>query len=492
MWFGCVKNQPFLTDFPLTIFATAARRLQAAIHKASAIISRSSLSGYAVLFSEILTPDFLLSIDQTKRQRSFGHLPVFWAWLAQILEANASCQKAVGHIQSWAATCGLPIPSSDTSSYCKARGRMKLDFLKDIHARICRQLSARVAGPDQWNGLNLKAIDGSSVQLMDTEENQNTYPQPSSQKAGCGFPQMGIVGLLNLGHGGWEHIETHPQTVGETTAAVALTKHLGESDLLLGDRAFGSYELICRCLARKAHVLMRLHDARARALDWRKGKKISRYERLVTWKRPQQPSGSTMTKAEWKALPKSIEVRLIKLSFENRAGEKADLILVTTLTDPQKYDGIELADLYARRWDIELKLRDLKTTLGMEFFSVKSPVMAHKTLWMSIIAFNLIRWLMLRAADEAGKPVWHISFKGVLDLVCASHESFRVHAEKPRKRKEAMIRFIETCATKLIDLRPNRSEPRAVKRRPKNHPLLTAPRHQYIEIFHRSKYRKSA
>ena len=128
-----MKKQPFLTDFPLTIFATAKRRLQAAIRNVSAIVTRSSLSGYSVLFSEVLPPHFLAEIDPTARQRSFGHLPVFWAWLAQILDANASCQKAVGHIQSWAATCGLPVPSSDTSSYCKARGRMSLEFLKHIH-----------------------------------------------------------------------------------------------------------------------------------------------------------------------------------------------------------------------------------------------------------------------------------------------------------------------------------------------------------------------
>ncbi len=487
-----MKKQPYLTDFPLTVFATARRRLQATIRKASAIITRSSLSGYAVLFEDILPSDFLTSIDPTTRQRSFGHLPVFWAWLAQILEANASCQKAVGHIQSWAATCGLAIPSSDTSSYCKARGRMDLNFLQDIHQRICRHLGSRVAGRDKWKGLHLKAIDGSSVQLMDTAKNQEIYPQSTSQKKGCGFPQMGIVGLLNLGHGGWEHIETCPQSQHETVAATTLVKHLGKNDLLLGDRAFGSYQLISHCLAQGAHVLMRLHQARDRALDWRKGKKISPHERLVTWKRPYQPLGSGLSSEEWNALPATLELRLIKVSYQNRSGNKGELVLVTTLLDHQDYDGIELADLYARRWDIELKLRDLKTTLGMEFFAVKSPDMAHKTLWMSLIAFNLIRALMQRAASEAQLPVWHISFKGVVDLVCASHESFREHAGKPIKRRQAMKQLIELCASKLIDIRPFRSEPRAVKRRPKNHPLLNAPRHAYIEVCHRSRYRLNA
>ena len=487
-----MKNQPFLTDFPLTVFATAKRRWQATIRQASAIVTRSSLSGYAVLFEHVLPGDFLARIDPTSRQRSLGHRPVFWAWLAQILESNASCHRAVSHLQSWARTCGLPAPSSDTSTYCQARIRLKGSFLVDIHHRIISHLRSRTAERDQCQGFNLKALDGSSMQLMDTEVNQKKYPQPSVQKAGCGFPVMGVVGLLDLGHGGWEHFETFPNSHSEITAAPCLLKHLGENDLLLGDRGFCSYELIALCDARHVAVLMRLHQARDRKLDWRRGKKLSRYERLVTWKRPQQPSGSTLSKAEWKALPATLTVRLIRLNFENRAGEKATLTLVTTLLDSEKYDGIEMADLYARRWDIELKLRDLKTTLNMEKIAVKTPEMARKSLRMSVIAFNLIRTLMQSAAAEAEKPVWHISFKGVLDLVCASHESFRAHAGKPRKLREALDYLITVCATKQIDVRPYRSAARAVKRRPKPFPYLTAPRHQYQEIPHRSRYRKTA
>lgn len=487
-----MTKQPFLTDFPLTIFATAKRRLQAAIRHSSAIITRRSLSGYAVMFEDILPGEFLASIDPTARQRSFGHLPVFWAWLAQILEANASCQKAVGLIQSWCVSCKLPVPSSDTSSYCKARGRISLGFLQSIHQRIGDRLGSGVTHENQWQGFTLKAMDGSSVHLMDTEENQLLYPQPSVQKKGCGFPTMGIVGLLNLGHGGWEHIETCPHTQHDSKAAARLVSHLGPGDLLLADRAFCSYELIARSLAQGAHCLMRLHQSRARTLKWNMGKRLSRHERLVTWQRPQRPPGTTLGSEEWNALPSTLQVRLIKVGYEDRAGQKSELIVVTTLLDPKVHDGFELADLYARRWDIELKLRDLKTTLGMESFAVKTPEMAHKTLWMSVIAFNLIRHLMRRAAAQGGQPVWHLSFKGVLDLAVASHESFRAHVARPRNLAAAMAHLLAICATKQIDIRPFRSEPRAIKKRPKNYQLLTEPRATFREIPHRNAYKKSA
>ena len=155
---------------------------------------------------------------------------------------------------------------------------------------------------------------------------------------------------------------------------------------------------------------MRLHQARHRKLDWRRGKKISPVERLVTWAKPsRQPLTSELTAAQWAALPEEVFLRYIKLGYEDRAGKKSVLVVVIDLPDPEKYQATELADLYARRWGIEVKLRDVKTTLGMEFFAVKTPKMAHKTLWMKIIAYNLMRILMQQSAHEAGEPVHHVS-----------------------------------------------------------------------------------
>ncbi|MGJ8642464.1 MAG: IS4 family transposase [Luteolibacter sp.] len=488
-----MTKQAYLTDFPLHILGTSKRRFQAAIRARRAALIRSSLSGYGVLFGDILPSSFLSSIDPTKRQRCYGHIPVFWAWLAQILESNSSCQRAVCLIQNWSRSSGRAVPSSDTSSYCQGRLRVEISFLQSIHERIAAKLSEHIREKDLWNGLTLKAVDGSSVHLMDTEANQQAYPQSSSQKKGCGSPYFGMVGLLNLSHGGWEQIKTCPMSTHEINPAVELTQTLEANDLLMGDRAFGSYELIARCMQRGAHVLMRLHQAREGALDWNHGKKISRHERIVVWRRPYRPAGSHARRDQWKELPETLELRLIKLSYQGRGGRKATLILVTTLLDYRKFNGIELADLYARRWDIELKLRDLKTTMNMEFLAVKSPDMAHKTLLMGMIANNLIRYMMQSAARMAGEPVWQMSFKGTLDLIVSSHESFRPYAGSPTKKKTEFNALLKICTTKRINVRPFRSEPRAVKRRPKNHPLLSAPRHEYEEVFHRSRYfRQSA
>lgn len=488
-----MTHQPVLTDFPHTVFATAKRRAQAAIQKLRTQLTGSSLSGYAILFEDTLPRQWLAEIDPTSRQRIYGHLPVFWAWVAQIFQGNASCTKAASLIQSWCRTLGLPVPKSGSGAYCLARKRLQTPFLTQIDARIQESLKRNIAEQDLWRGHVLKAIDGTSVTLDDTEENQEDYPQINSQKPGCGHPKMGLVGLVNLSHGGLTAIQPCHARQHDARVAPQLLGHLEKGDLLMGDRAFCSYEFIVRIIGeRKGHILMRLHQARHRKLDWRKGKKVSPIERLVTWQRPAtRPAGSELSQEEWEQLPATLTLRYIKMGYLNRAGEKAALVVVTDLLNPETHPAEELADLYMERWQIELKFRDLKTTLGMEHLAVKTPEMASKSVIMMQIAYNLIRIVMQRAAREAGRKVNHLSVKGVLTCLTSGHESFRAVAGKPRKRRQLYRQLITDSAGHVLDIRPSRQEPRAIKRRPKNYQLLTKHRHLFKEIPHREyHYRK--
>lgn len=487
-----VKQQPVLTHFPSHVLATSRRRHQAAIRLQRRTLATQSHSGYGVMFEDVLPSSVLCELDPTRRQRHFGHLPGFWAWLAQILEGNASCSKALGFIQSWCAARGLPVPASDTGAYCRARARLDEEFLNSIASRIDAALQARTHSSDLWNGFTVKAIDGSSGKLMDTPANQEAYPQPSVQRPGCGFPVMAVSGLLNLSHGGWEAFVTAPGNAHDLAAGTKLIEHLGEGDLLLADRAYCAYRFISAIRAKGAHAVIRLHQQREAVLDWRKGRKIGPHERLVIWRRPMFSSVSgTLPREEWEALPEEMAVRLIRFNYEDRSGCKRPLTVVTTLTDA-RCDGVELHALYVRRWEIELRLRDIKTTLGFEMIAARTPEMAHKTVLMLRIAYNLLRLLMQRAAAQAGQTVGSVSFKGVLDLVTTMHESFRHRAGMPRRRKAHLGLLIEMAACRLIDVRPGRKEPRAVKRRPKPFALLTAPRREFVEIPHRSTYRKPA
>ena len=488
-----MTKQPVLTDFPLAVFATAKRRHQATIREARQSSIRDSLSGYSQVFGDVLPPEFLSSIDSTKRQRHFGQRPVFWAWLAQILEGNTSCSHAVSLVQSWARSAQLTVPASDTSAYCQARQRIDTSFLKAIHQRTLTHLQTGVNAKDRWRGLQLKAIDGTNCQLPDTTANQERFPQPSGQKLGCGFPVLAGVGLVDLSHGGIIDFSSSPWSMHDSTTAPQLLHHLEPDDLLLADRAFCSYELIANIVEKQgAHCLMRLHQARHRRLDWRKGKRLSPVERLITWHKPQQPLGSTLTREEWECLPKRLTLRHIKLGYENRAGDKSELVLVTDLLDPIAYPVEELADLYLARWQIELTFRDLKTTMRLERLEVKSPELAEKTVLMIQIAYNLLRLLMQKAAAEEGLKVHRLSVRSCLDCLIHRQHLFRGLSHRSRKRRETFDHLIEDLATRRINYRPYRQEPRATKRRPKTYQLLTKPRGEFKEIPHRESYRKSA
>lgn len=373
-----------------------------------------------------------------------------------------------------------------------ARKRLSMSFLKGINEHLSTLMSRRIRSEDRWHGHVLKAIDGTSVKLMDTLENQQQYPQPSTQKTGCGFPVMGMVGIINLSHGGWGAFATASNDTSELTVSAQLMDEFESGDLVLADRAFCSYELMAQLHERGVHSLMRLHHARHRVLDWREGNKLSKNERLVTWSKPsRQSKSSKLSEAQWEALPETLSVRLIKHRCQGRDKNQREIIIATTLSD-LKYTGQELAALYEQRWDIEVKIRDIKTTLGMEDFAVRTPDMAGKTVTMMMIAYNLIKAVSQQAAIKSGRSIAMMGFKGVLDIVVSYRGNYLGHQCHAFKRMSLHQTLIEIISSKILDKRHGRKEPRAIKKRPKPFPLLTAPRAKYVEIQHRSRYRKAA
>jgi hypothetical protein len=466
------------------------RRLQDVLAAKRRALTDSSIATYAMQFSHILPADFLHGLSVSKRIRQYCNVVVFWAWLAQILEANASLSKAVSLIQAWCDDAGLPAPNKDTGAYSRGRGRLPIGFLTAANNRINAHLNARIQLADTYHGRVIKSIDGSSMMLDDTDDNQSEYPQPSTQKKGCGFPLMGIMGVLNHSHGGWEDFAEGEQSAHDAPIYLKLLHCFNPGDILCGDRAFCTYELMSNLRQQRgADTLMRLHQARHSALDWRKGKRMGKHQRLVIWKKPRQPIGSALTQEQWAALPAQMEIRLIRFYFEDRDGKKRRMVLATTLLDEEKYDWQELAAIYAQRWDIELRLRDVKTTLGLEHLRVKSPENARKTLRMALIAYNLIKSSCQEAAHWAGKDLRLMSFKGALDTIVANTARYLRRQKHGKKILEIWASTIEMIAEKVINFRPFRKEPRAQKKRPKSFSYLTKPRAEYREIPHRGKSR---
>jgi hypothetical protein len=297
-----------------------------------------------------------------------------------------------------------------------------------------------------WRGLSVKVIDGTGVSLPDTQKNQRTYPQPGGQKPGCGFPLMKIVGVFSLATGvllDYAKGHKHQHELGLLHRLIDTFK---PGDLALADRGFSTYTLMALLLLRKVHSLFRLHHARPK--DFRKGKRLGKNDRLLLWRKPddwQKPR--YMAQALWQLLPKELSVRMVRFTLGIPGYRTQSVTLITTLLDPNLFPAAELAQLYARRWRIELWFRDIKTSMGMEGLRCLSPKMVHKELEMFFIAYNLIRCLMANAAKIHGVPIDRLSFKGTVDSV----RQFSVaiaQARSQTKRKEAHRPFAGTHRTR--------------------------------------------
>jgi hypothetical protein len=360
--------------------------------------------------------------------------------------------------------------------------------MQTLRANRQRQ-ATRVPPPKSWHGRRIKVVDGSSVQLPDTPENQKAYPQPSRQKPGCGQPVMRLVALFDLASG----VLLACATGTLKSAERELWRSLWETDLVagdivLGDRGFCSLCEFWMLFAREVDSLVRLNQRRSAGT--RRKKKLGKNDELVWWiKSHNRPKWLALDL--WREVPKEFLVRHITFQLVQPGFRTQEVTLATTLLDHRKWPAAVLADMYRQRWRAELHLRDLKTTMGMELLRCKSPAMARKELTMHLIGYNLVRALMSEAAAKNEQvDLARISFKGAL---CALRQFASPLAQCTKRRRKLLWELLLfSIAEMLVPERPGRQEPRAIKRRPKNYPLLTSPRDQYIEIPHRTKYSAKA
>jgi hypothetical protein len=263
-----------------------------------------------------------------------------------------------------------------------------------------------------------------------------------------------------------------------------LWDELKSGDILLGDRGFSDYVTLALSVLRDVDVVARLHHARP--ADLRKGHYLGPQDRLVSWNKPKLKA-SYLKQREWKQLPETLTVRIIRFGVATRGFRPRQITLVTTLLDPELYPKEELANLYLKRWRLELCLRDLKTTMGMEQLRCLSPAMVEKELLVYLIAHNFIRWIMAEAASEHHVPLERISFKGTVD---AARQFCHALAQARNRQQRRALRdeLLHVLAVDRVPERPGRREPHAVKRRPKPCALLNRPRANYVDIPHRNTY----
>jgi len=432
-------------------------------------------------------PTHLLAQDDealNSRDRLFTVRRTFWCFVWQILKPKTSCREVVRQLQALWHLQSRKSLDENTSAYCQARGRLPIERLRAILPATARVADQRSRSSSLCQGRPVKVVDGSTASLADTPANQKAYPQVGNQKPGCGFPLLKFVVLFSLASGAILALAKGNRFQGELRLLRALWEELKSGDILLGDRGFSDYVTLALSVLRDVDVVARLHHAQA--ADLRTGHYLGPQDRLVSWTKPKLKPPYLKAR-EWKAVPQTLTVRIVRFQVAVAGFRPRQITLVTTLLDPELYPKEELAALYLRRWRLELCLRDLKTTLGMEQLRCQSPQMVEKELLVYLIAHNFIGGLMQEAATEHQVEFERISFKGTVDAL-RQFSSALAQARNRQQRRALRAGLLQALARDLVPERPGRREPRAVKRRPKPYALLNRPRTKYVDIPHRNKY----
>ncbi|MCK5849941.1 MAG: IS4 family transposase [Kiritimatiellae bacterium] len=460
-------------------------------------LADASLSELSTAFAPFIPQDYIQEQGRGAkgRLRCYTPLVTFWAFLSQSFNPMASCREAVRKIQAATAiqdrkTKGI---SSDTSGYCQARHRLPCSVLQTTHQHLKEELKKIVPSSEFWHGRPVKIVDGTSASMPDTPENQAVYPQPSEQKPGCGFPSMKLVGIFSLESGSWDVYAKGDLHDSERTLFRSLFEHFDDNDICVGDRGFCSYCDIYLLKERGVDTVFRL-GAR-RTSDFRKGKHLGKHDHLIKWQKP-YTRPKWISEDIWEGIPETMTLREVKVQIAAKGFRVETFVVVTTLLDPIEYPSDDLAEIYLRRWSIELYFRDIKISMAMDIFRCKTPEMVHKELLMHILAYNLIRLLMINASNTHAAPLTRLSFKGTLDTLRQWLPTLASVISRSREYKRIFNAMLKCIADDLVPLRPNRSEPRAKKRRPKKYHLLNKPRHEMGHLPHSNrpcqKYKKGA
>jgi hypothetical protein len=398
-----------------------------------------------------------------ERDRLYDPVTTWLIFLGQTLSPDHSCRNAIA--QARAAGRLARKASVHTGAYCQARDRLEEHAVRILATGLGEALMESETCEERWHGRRVLVPDGSSVSLPDTPANQDAYPQPSTQAPGCGFPVMYLCGLMSLASGALLDFEPGAGNGNELPLWRRLWHYLRPGDVILGDGKYSSYADIALLHAKDIDVVARPGN---RKIDFRAGKVSCTWDHIVEWKRPKKPP-------EWlgdEILPETIRIRELCFRVDVPGFRPEIITLVTTLLDGEEYPVEEIAQLFFGRWQVELRLRDIKTVLGMDVLRTKTPVRARKELWMYLAAYNLLRTLMLTAAREVRTPVPRISFQGTRQRFLAAADC---HSTPPRFVR-IYTNLIHDIAQDLNTYRPFRVEPRAIKRRKKQYDLLSQPR----------------
>ena len=400
------------------------------------------------------------------RERILGPVTTIHLFVLQVLHGNTACAH-LPHLSGIAFT---------DSAYCDARSRLPLAVLRALLRRLVETCTPLTDTTGLWHGHRTWLVDGTGVSMPDTPQLQRAFGQPTNQAPGCGFPVARVLALFHAGTGLLQHFLTAPLRSHEMSRVALMHPELRPGDVLVGDRAFGTFAHLALLVSRGIHGVFRL--SQRRVVDFTPGRpqpprwntpeltgrarsrwvrSLGSTDQIVEWYRP-YVRPAWMTAEEFAALPLTLTVRECQYQVTQPGFRVRTITLVTTLLDAEIYPAEDLAALYFQRWEVETDLAHLKTTLGMDVLHCETEDGVLKELCIFAIVYNLVRLVMLEASRRQGVPLERISFVDALRWLSSS---------PPGTPLPALV---------VNPYRPGRAEPRCKKRRAKKYPYMKYPR----------------
>jgi len=446
------------------------------------VVAHSFLQDPGLPFASVLDAE---SIERVFREEQglFGQDDIYstpmvlWAFLAQTLRdgKGVACAAAVADIAAYLLQTGQRPPSGDTGDYCRARAKLKLTALERLARESADDMEAAVPTPWLWQGLHAKLVDGFTFTMPDTPENQAAFPQNPAQRPGVGLPiaracavlSLATASLCDLAVGPYEGKET-----GESALLRGLLETFAKDDVVVFDRHYCSFLMLALLSQGGQHVCARLHQRRQS--DFRRGRRLGPGDHLITWTRPKKPAW--MSQEQYEQIPETLTLREVKFQVTVPGRRTETITIVTTLTDPKAYSREDLAELYGFRWNVELDIRQIKQTLHLDHVRCKTPQMVRRELWVTLLAYNLIRKVIATAAAVHHKQPRQLGFT----LACQSLlASWMLRATGACRDAQALYTMLMVrIASHEVANRPGRIEPRVLKRRRHRYPLMQRPREQ--------------
>ncbi len=395
-----------------------------------------------------------------------------WTFPSQCLSDSKSRAAAVARALVPRVGLGSSPCSEGTGAYGKARAELPAASLSRLTVQLGDELERQAAPDWQWKGRRVLLGDGTTVSGPDTPANRAACPQHASQKSGLGFPLIRPAVLLGSATGALVGAAIGPRK-GKEAGEMALLREwptrFRAGDVFVADRACCSYRLIAALQARGVDVALRLHQSRHS--DFASGRRRGADDHVVTWARPARPEW--MDKPTYHAAPKAPTVREVRFRVD-RPGYRTRAVVVATTLGDDAHTREDSAELYRHRWRVELSIRDIERTLGMDVLRGKTPAMLRREIWGHLLAYNSVRQVIAQAARVRNRSPRQGSVAGAKQMLEAFRSVLSLGEGAVWDRAAAAL--WHAVGGRRVGRRPGRCEPRAVERRPKVYPLLTRPR----------------